>query len=341
MSLKATIPRVFDSDSGKYSVYLVLVEIGAKKFQLEKRYSDFANLKAEMEALYGEDVPYNFPKKHLLRSTVGNPSLAESRRAQLETFLKSILEDATQNKWKKSLPFKEFLNLPPGIFSTVDDSTKEKLNSAWVLSSKNDQPIEDLTTWIETARETKDTLRDARSKVYTSPSETRKLLILARVRFDGLTSGLDSVTSKQIIGEGEAQRRRELLHSLKREHQDIENLLSNISQFPEESQSARRLPIGQVKSQLFKGRVLGQPQETERTRGLNDQQLLQVQKQDFQDQEKELEQLSKVIQRQKELGVAINEELALQNELLDELDSEVDRTSAKLHYANKRVGKFT
>lgn len=143
------------------------------------------------------------------------------------------------------------------------------------------------------------------------------------MRFEGLSKGLESFE----MGNGEGKRRSELLNSLKREHEDIESLLSTTNT------TNSRPPT--------KGRILGEAQETERTRPLDNQQLLQVQKVDMSTQDEQLNQLHKAIQRQRQLGEAINEELAIQNELLDELEGETDRVGSKLHYANHRVGKFT
>lgn len=339
MDVKISIPEISLSDDGTHTVYHLLVKTSNKNIKLQKRYSDFANLKEELESLYSDQIPYQFPKKTFLRKTTNNDRLAEERRKQLEKFLQDVIDDQVAIKWRRSLPFREFLNLPPGAFSTVNESTKEKLDTAWTLSSTNNgQPIVDLTAWIDTVRETKNVLQEARSQIFVNGGEARKKLILGRQNFEGLAKGLNVASSQSSIGEGELQRRRELLHSLKREHQDLEQLLSNVSSNPEHLDI--RVPVGKSKNQLFKGRVLGQPQETERTRGVENQQLLQMQRTDMKEQDEELEKLSALINKQKELGVAINEELALQNELLEELDTEVDRTTDKLKYASKKIGKI-
>lgn len=339
MDVKISIPEISLSDDGTHTVYHLLVKTSNKNIKLQKRYSDFANLKEELESLYSDQIPYQFPKKTFLRKTTNNDRLAEERRKQLEKFLQDVIDDQVAIKWRRSLPFREFLNLPPGAFSTVNESTKEKLDTAWTLSSTNNgQPIVDLTAWIDTVRETKNVLQEARSQIFVNGGEARKKLILGRQNFEGLAKGLNVASSQSSIGEGELQRRRELLHSLKREHQDLEQLLSNVSSNPEHLDI--RVPVGKSKNQLFKGRVLGQPQETERTRGVENQQLLQMQRTDMKEQDEELEKLNALINKQKELGVAINEELALQNELLEELDTEVDRTTDKLKYASKKIGKI-
>lgn len=342
MDVQVNVTHTSTSDDGKYTIYHILVKTGTRSFTLQKRYTDFSTLRNELESLYSDKIPYPFPKKTFLRKTVSDKRLAEERRIELEKFLQDAINDKVNIKWKKSLPFREFLNLPPGAFSNTSEATKERVNAAWTLSStKNDEPITDVTIWIDTIRETKATFQEARSKIFVDSGEARKGLILGRARFEGLKKGLEVVTKEGVIGSGEAKRRLELLNSLEREHRDLEVLLSSVSSNPSESLAIYKTPLQQTKKQLFKGRVIGEPQETERTRGQDNQQLLQMQKQDFKNQDQELEQLGSVIRKQKELAVAINEELQLQNELLDELDGEVDRVGNKLHYAQKRVGKFT
>lgn len=44
--------------------------------------------------------------------------------------------------------------------------------------------------------------------------------------------------------------------------------------------------------------------------------------------------------RQKQIGVAVNEELSIQNELLDNLNQEVDQSTAKMRVAKNRVNKI-
>lgn len=311
--MQVTIPQISVSEDGSFTLYHVQVRVAEKVQVIKKRYSEFVELRDELESMFSVGVPYRFPRKTLFRNTVKNPQLAEERRRDLELFLQNIAEDAEDIKWKKSLPFKEFLNLPPGIFSNVNEQMKEKMNDAWSLTN-NKEPVIDLSTWIEVARECRKKLQSAR--------RDKKELVLIRAKFEGLSKGLVIIEDEGLVGEGELNRRKELLNSLKREYNDIEQLSVE--------------PI-----QLFKGRVIGKPKETDRTRGMDNQELLQMQKQDFKQQDEQLEELSKALQRQKELGVAINEELSIQNEILDELDQQVESSTSKLHYAQKRVGKFT
>lgn len=337
MDIKVTIPHTSTSDDGSYTQFHVLVRIGgSKSYTLTKRYSDFATLKKELESLYSDQMPYKFPRKTFIRSSVKNGALAEERRVVLERFLQECINDKINTKWRKSLPFREFLNLAPGTFSNANEQTKELVKDAWAMAHRHDGPIVDVTTWLDTAREAKTMLQDARCKVFVDPGECRKKLILSRTTFDALSRGLEMAQ----MGDGERKRRVDLLNSLKREHGDVESLLRNVHD--SDDVGVKRPPPMGSKTELFKGRrVIGEPQETDRTRALDNHQLLQLQKQDFIRQDEELHQLHSAIQKQRELGIAINDELQLQNELLDELDGEVDRVGNKLHYARKRVGRFT
>ncbi|KAB8343076.1 hypothetical protein FH972_022670 [Carpinus fangiana] len=88
-------------------------------------------------------------------------------------------------------------------------------------------------------------------------------------------------------------------------------------------------------------RVLGGPlKETDRTRELDNEGVLQLQKQIMQEQDLDVGDLTKVVQRMKEMGVQINNELELQNEMLGLLDQDVDRVEGKIGVAKKRLGKI-
>ncbi|GMM35406.1 hypothetical protein DASC09_027310 [Saccharomycopsis crataegensis] len=171
----------------------------------------------------------------------------------------------------------------------------------------------------------------------------------------------------EVLGDGEIRRRKDLLSSLKQEHGNIESLLTSINGekyngSSSSSSSSSEKPISTMPGSfnvvvmsesrgvnevngLFgkkpSRRVLGQPlPETDETRGLGDTDLLQQQQLKLKTQDDELAMLSKAIQRQKMMGLTINEELDYQNTLLGELDRDVDNASTKLKYANKKTRKI-
>ncbi|KAJ2551541.1 hypothetical protein EV175_003651 [Coemansia sp. RSA 1933] len=82
------------------------------------------------------------------------------------------------------------------------------------------------------------------------------------------------------------------------------------------------------------------PQETTETRGLDNQGLLQMQTRRMDEQDQAATQLSDLLRRQREMGMAIGNELDLQNQLLGELDQDMDRTNSKLGSARRQINKL-
>ena len=162
-----------------------------------------------------------------------------------------------------------------------------------------------------------------------------------------LDAGLENLSSASAwggpkLGEGELRRRRDLLASAKREKEGLENLLSAMvaksavdKTVADKSDSAALLGPPKPAS----GRVLGK--ESDRTRALDNQGVVQLQKQMMQEQDEDVTVLARAVARQKELGVQIQEELAVQNEMLGLLDEDVTRVQGKMDVARKRIGKIS
>jgi hypothetical protein len=147
---------------------------------------------------------------------------------------------------------------------------------------------------------------------------------------DGLkNSGEKSASSwggSSSIGEGEVRRRKDLLASAKKEKDGLENLHHSMMQKSKLDSAVASVQdkdklIGSAKPRS--GRVLGK--ETDKTRELDNQGVLQLQKDTMASQDQSVEELMKIITRQRELGIAINNELEIQNELLNLADEDVTR----------------
>ncbi|KAJ1743789.1 hypothetical protein LPJ78_001149 [Coemansia sp. RSA 989] len=82
------------------------------------------------------------------------------------------------------------------------------------------------------------------------------------------------------------------------------------------------------------------PQETNETRGLDNQGLLQLQNDRMQEQDRIASEFSLLLRRQREMGHAIGDELDLQNQLLTELDQDLDRTGNKLAAARRQANRL-
>lgn len=141
-------------------------------------------------------------------------------------------------------------------------------------------------------------------------------------------------TTGSELGEGEIRRRKDLLVNARKEKDGLEDLLNAMT-------AKRRIDSAvasiQDKEALVgagngngrkapgarAGRVLGK--ETERTRELDNEGVLQLQRQTMEEQDLSVDELRKIVARQKELGIAINAELEVQNELLKLTDEDADR----------------
>ena len=84
----------------------------------------------------------------------------------------------------------------------------------------------------------------------------------------------------------------------------------------------------------------GAPVETERTRELDNEGVLQLQQQIIQEQDQDLVDLTTVVKRMREMGVAINEEVVQQNALLGLFEEDVQRVDGKIRIAKKRIEKI-
>ena len=148
------------------------------------------------------------------------------------------------------------------------------------------------------------------------------------------------------LGEGELRRRRDLMATARKEKEALEALAnSTITRKVEAVEvgggSGSAAATVQQKTALFgdaangpqpglangrSRRVLGAPlPDTERTRELDNGGVLQLQKQVMKDQDQSLDDMTKGVLRLKELGVAINEELQVQNSMMGLLSEDVTR----------------
>ncbi|PKI85650.1 hypothetical protein MVES_000278 [Malassezia vespertilionis] len=81
--------------------------------------------------------------------------------------------------------------------------------------------------------------------------------------------------------------------------------------------------------------------ETDATRTLDDRQLLKYQTDTLMDsQDRQAERLAQILQRQRALGLSINDELHEQSELLQGLHAAVQTTEAKMGQASERMKEF-
>ncbi|GAO19152.1 uncharacterized protein UV8b_03413 [Ustilaginoidea virens] len=357
------IPSTSVSDEGStkpYTLYNITLRLPLRSFVVQKRYSDFARLHASLVEQVGAPPPESLPGKHWLKSTVRSPDLARERQAGLEKYLRTIAE-TPDRRWRDTSAWRAFLNLP-------SSSTTNSTVSAPGMVRPAATGAADPQTWLDMHRELKQHLNEARQCLSRRDAATdagnnaaaaeagaaaRKVLLKAGALVSGLTDGLRRMQESSRLGEGELRRRRDLASAARMERDALEKLSNSVSgpnsaagHGGTASSDSNRLATASEKAALLKGgrpagRVLGAPLlETAKTRELDNEGILLLQKREIAEQDLNLDQLTAIIRRQKEMGLQIKDEVDAQTEMLQQLDEDVDRVNKKLDVANTRIKKL-
>lgn len=234
--------------------------------------------------------------------------------------------------------------------------------------------ITDPVIWLDTYRQLKTALHDARQSLtkrdqattpqaqHKASAAAKKGLVRSGTLIATLSASLDS--SGRSLGDGEVLRRKNLVENARREKEGLEGLLSAMVQktaldasITEKEQnygatghtengSASLTPFqksqqssSSASARPSGGRVLGK--ETTRTRALDNKGVLQLQQQMMAEQDEDVEALASAVRRQRELGEQINRELTEQEPLLRMMDEDVDRVQGKMDVAKKRIVKIS
>ncbi|KIW12793.1 hypothetical protein PV08_07980 [Exophiala spinifera] len=357
--VEISIPNTTISGTSKpYTTYNITLRLPLRSFTVQKRYSDFLSLHSGLTDQVGSPPPVSLPAKSWFSKTVSNPQLTEERRQALETYLKTINE-IDDSRWRTTSVWRSFLNLPSTLASQTS-SKASTLHSVITGPGGGGAPITDPVLWLDCYRDLKAQLQDARlslthrdqastpQKQHEAGTAAKSSLVKAGTMIKALEEGLANIQKAsegwggQKLGEGEIRRRRDLIATAQKDKDGLENLLnamvtkSNLDQTVASVQDTHRLMGAKPRSG---GRVLGK--ETAETRELDNQGVLQLQKQKMAEQDLDVEELRKIVQRQKELGIAINQELEVQNEMLKMVDEDVDRVQSKMNIAKRRIGKIS
>lgn len=357
--VEISIPNTQISATAKpYTIYNITLRLPLRSFTLQKRYSDFTVLHANLSTQAGAAPPAQLPSKSWFTRTTSSPELTEERRKGLEAYLNAINE-TDDERWRNTSAWRTFLNLPSNASSRSSLTTglKSTLNGPGAA-----QPITDPVVWLDHHRDLKSQLHDARLALtrrdqastahaqHEASASAKKCLVRAGTMIGNLDTGLQKLSSGPArggssLGEGELRRRRDLLSSARREREGLENLLSAMAAKSAVDTTIANVAdkaslVGDAKtSKPTSGRVLGK--ESAKTRALDNQGVLQLQKQLMEEQDEDVMVLARAVARQKELGVQIQEELEVQNEMLGMLDEDVTRVQGKMDVAKKRIDKIS
>ncbi|KAJ5341189.1 hypothetical protein N7541_010313 [Penicillium brevicompactum] len=377
-TVEISIPNTTISHtSPPHTVYHITLRLPLRSFTVPKRYSDFSTFHSTLISQTNAPPPAPLPSKTWFSNTVSNERLREDRRHGLEQYLQAINE-SDDGRWRTSPAWRAFLNLPTAVTSAGNGSTNTstRLHAAITDPASTNAPITDPTLWLDCYRDMKSHLHDARlqlsrrdqettpQKQHESSAQAKKSLVRAGTIITTLDDGLKNMgrgdkssesTSSSSIGSGEIRRRKDLLINARKEKDGLEDLLhamatkSRLDHAVASIQDKEALmsvgnatgdgASGGRRTPARTGRVLGK--ETERTRELDNDGVLQLQRQMMQSQDQNVDELMKIIIRQKELGTQINEELEVQNDLLKLADEETDILKSKLDVGRKRIGKIS
>lgn len=332
------------------------VQGAVRSWQIWHRYSEFVALHDELTRNTSAAPPAAIPPKHsfsLLR-TLKDDKIIEERRVGLESYLRAIIS-SKDSQWRDAFVFKDFLGVPVGKLNG-DGSSNQFTSSSW-LDEQAD--LQTLVRDIRADINKRDALavQGDVSASHTSNVQAKKKLAALLTRITTLTKGLQTLSIGG-MSEGEIQRRSEMIARLQDDCEKLGKMVIAARQagssraFQSASSSAGdRDPAAQAdRNALFSGpggsitrpvtRVFGQPQETEQTRPLDNTGLVQLQNVQMEQQDSQLSQLSSILQRQKHLGLAISSEIEQQNEMLDQLATDVDKTAGKLGSTKKQLNRL-
>ncbi|EEH48880.1 uncharacterized protein PADG_04959 [Paracoccidioides brasiliensis Pb18] len=351
---------ILSTTPSPYTLYNISIRLPLRTFTIQKRYSDFVAFNSSLTSQVTTPPPVPLPGKSWFVNTNSNPTYREKRREGLEEYLRAI-NDAENPQWRNSNAWRTFLNLPSAALSNGSSRALSDLHAVATTPGAcgNAAPITDPTTWLDCYRDVKSQLHDARlhltrrdqsstpQKQHESSAQAKSSLVRAGVLLTGLDEGLKNLGDKSAwdgnkLGSGELRRRKDLLASARKEKDGLESLLNAMmtkSKLDSAVASVQDKEALVGASKPRPGRVLGK--ETDQTRELDNQGVLQLQKQIMENQDLSLEDLRKVIARQKELGIAINNELEIQNEMLSMVDEDVERVNRKVQIGKKRIGNIS
>ena len=156
-------------------------------------------------------------------------------------------------------------------------------------------------------------------------ASVRRKISALKSKLDALRAGLESSS----ITEHESRRREDLIDALRRKQEELE---SSLSEAPRPTSIV--IGMGSPISPIVPEPPAHESAEAE---DLDNRSILQLQRNLMQDQDDELEELSRVVMSTKHIGLAVGEELDLHQRLLDDIDDEVTRTGSRLKLAQKMM----
>ncbi|KAF4580947.1 Vacuolar morphogenesis protein 7 like protein [Ophiocordyceps camponoti-floridani] len=351
------IPSTSVSDEGSskpFTLYNITLRLPLRSYVVQKRYSEFVRLHGSLVEQVGSPPPEPLPAKHWLKSTVRSADLARQRQLGLEKYLRSIAE-SPDRRWRDTSVWRAFLNLPST--SSTSNSTASAAGRVGNAAAGAADPG----TWLDIHKELKQSLLEARqclsrrdgcadggqgTAAVEAGAAAKRALVRAASLVAHLSDGLRMMHEANRLGEGELRRRRDLVSTARMERDALEKLSNSMPSGSGSGSGGGGPASAAEKSHLLRGgrpagRVLGAPlPETDKTRELDNQGVLVLQKQEMEAQDEQVDQLAAIIRRQKDMGLRIHDEVEAQSEMLERMDQDASRVMGKVQVANNRIKKM-
>ncbi|GME67022.1 unnamed protein product [[Candida] boidinii] len=352
----------------------------SKVLRMSKRFSDFIEFKKNLENSVSKRIDAEFPSKLYFKSSIDSQVLEDRRVQLENFLNHILNDTALRNndilRNFLNLPYSSLISFKPG--ESLNERSKSLKTHSWntIYDDEVNNNMKNLSAkeWLDMVRDVKLLIQDCRSKLFENMNdnssdtdsnnlnnikntsnlklvECRKNLAAINFRLEILNKNLNNPNFKNQLGKGEVIRRQDLFNSLNRDYKDMNALLVSISTNSKNTKDNNAMNASSNgdksdRSNLFSSstrpsrRTLGKPRETEVTKTMDNSELHQYQQQTMQSQDEDLIVLRKIIERQRQIGHAINEELNIQNEILDGFNSQVDESSRKITYAKKKISKI-
>ncbi|CDO91734.1 unnamed protein product [Kluyveromyces dobzhanskii CBS 2104] len=322
----------------KYALYHISVKVirtqdDFSEYRCERRFSDFIQFKKQVEYECQGELPYELPGRKLVWGRISNscdPDVIEERRIKLRQFLTDLLNDSFETKWRNSEILAQFLNLPQGWYIRTSTEQKRSTTLGTANAGLDSNDFVDPSKWLNV-------LRESKSEFYNDGNDTR-IVMKQRLVLDKLEQGLRVIERDELVSRMECERRRQLLITFKNDINDtVKSAYRNKADNGKDELFSTVHQTKFEEPKIGKGRKLG---ETSDTRGLDNTQLLQLHKDSINDQDQQLYKLHEIVQQQKNISMALNQELEAQNELLDMFHDETQASSNKLRSASRKAVRF-
>ncbi len=338
--------------------YRIEIQAHVRSWQMWRRYSEFDDLHTSFIKSVGAP-PSPLPPKHkfsILRSR-NDTELLEERKEGLERYLRAIIS-AKDDKWREHLEFREFLGIPLGRqVPTTQNTASTQFTSAMWLDEHLDIQTRLRDVWTDINK------RNAFSDLG-DVGAAHKSNVGAKAKLAGLLSRIGTLgkglqeRAQAGMSEGELQRRTDMVARLQDDCEKLSQIVTVARQTSTNGAATGRSGTLNPASETDRDALLGvkgvskparrvfgasssePPQETEVTRPLDNVGLVALQETQVTQQDQQLSVLATILQRQRQLGEAINHEIIGQNELLDDLTNNVDQSSAKLLRTSRQLNRL-